>query len=343
MVLSILILWGCEGASSSSSHRFFTPIHLAAAPNPDNPAQAVLYVGNPFTGLTQFAGASPSNSTITVIDLPGGSPRSTPIVTGGILQDFAVSADGKALFVSHLDNTGAGSLVSYSTSGGFTITAQADLPGLPGYAAVSPVGDSLFVVTSDPEFLLVFSTVTFTQEAQIPLSFTPTVLGVSPTGAVLMGNPVSGTVEYYFPSSSLESFTGASLPTTGISLGGRPGGLSFSPDGSLAYATVSSAGKVMALDLIGVQPTSPSVSLGGIPEGIGVALTATSLVFVANENNILYAVDMAAGTVAKPIVLGGGVLREVALSGSRVYVTDSLSSSIDVVDAEKWSFISVIQ
>jgi len=332
---TLLIVMGCESPSSSPPHNLFAPDNLAMAPNPDDPTGQILYAGNPLTGPASVVGTAPSNSTITVIDLPAESPRAAPIVTGGILQDITVSQDGRQLFVTKIDGSG-GLLVSYSTGVWFTETASAPITtGTPGETALSSIGNFIYIVTTNPNGLLKFSSTTFTQEAQVSLSFTPTVLGVSPRGAVLIGNPVSGTIEFFTDTSS--------LPIS-ITVGGIPEGLSFSPDGSAAFVTVSSPPQVVAIDLSGTLSSFFTVSVSGIPKGIATAMTTTSLVFIANANGTFSAVSFSTSSTVMSLSLGG-IPRQVVLSqdGTRAYVSNSLNNSIAVIDTGRFQNINTIQ
>jgi len=334
----LLLIWGCKGSSSSSPSRFFSPDYLAIAPNPEDPTMEIIYAGNPFTGPTQVTGTGPSNSTITLVDLPSEKPRSTPILIGGILQDICASKDGKSLFVTKLDRPNEGFFVAYDSGGGFTELVRMPIEGTPGKIAVSPSGDAVYLLTAGSDAtetgqLLVFSSTTFSQTAQVPLAFTPTVLGVSPTGAILVGNPVSGTIEYFSAP--------ASTPVS-ITIGGRAGGVSFSPDGSVAYATVSSNERVVAIDLLGTLATSSSIFLNGVPEGIAVSLTTGTIVFVANTNGQFSAVNFATEKV-DAILSVAGIPRQIVLSGERAYVSNSISNSIVVIDVEKYKEIKNIR
>jgi DNA-binding beta-propeller fold protein YncE len=158
----------------------------------------------------------------------------------------------------------------------------------------------------------------------VPLAFTPTVIGASPTGAILVGNPVSGTIEYFS--------TVASAPVS-ISIGGRPGGVSFSPDGSLAYATVSSDGMVVSIDIAGTMATISSISLGGVPEGIATSLTTGTIVFVASTSGLFSAVNFVTGEAYAKLIITG-IPRQIVLSGERAYVSNSIRNSINVIDIE---------
>jgi len=333
-----LLFWGCKGSSSSTPSRFFSPDYLAIAPNPEDPAMEIIYAGNPFTGPTQVTGMGPSNGTITLVDLPSERPRSTPILIGGILQDICVSKDGRSLFVTKLDRPDEGFFVAYDAGGGFTELVRMPIEGTPGKIAVSPSGDAIYLLaagsgTSGTGQLLVFSSTTFSQTAQVPLAFTPTVLGVSPTGAILVGNPVSGTIEYFS--------SPASTPVS-IDIGGRAGGMSFSPDGSVAYATVSSKEMVVAIDLAGTMATSSSIILNGVPEGIAVSLTTSTIVFVANTNGQFSAVNFVTGK-ADAILSMTGIPRKIVLSDERAYVSNSINNSIVVFDVEKYKELKEIQ
>jgi len=333
-----LLIWGCKGSSSSTPSRFFSPDYLAIAPNPEDPAGEIIYAGNPFTGPTNLTGTGPSNSTITLVDLPSEKPRSTPILTGGILQDVCASKDGKSLFVTKVDRPNEGVFVAYDAGGGFTELVRMPIDGAPGKIAVSPSGDAIYLLaagsgTSGTGQLLVFSSTTFSQTAQVPLAFTPTVLGVSPTGAILVGNPVSGTIEYFS--------TPASTPVS-IDIGGRAGGMSFSPDGSLAYATVSSNEMVVAIDLVGTLATSSSIILNGVPEGIATSLTTSTIVFVTNTNGQFSAVNFATGKADATLIMTG-IPRQIVLSGERAYVSNSIRNLIVVFDVEKYKQLKEIQ
>lgn len=112
------------------------------------------------------------------------------------------------------------------------------LPSVSSPLALSPDGQTLWVVNPDADSVTPVDVQTLTAGTPVPVGREPWSVAVTPAGTVVVMNRLDGSL------SLLDGHHRTDLP-----IGPEPGGVALSPSGRLAYVTVSSADQVAVVDV----------------------------------------------------------------------------------------------
>lgn len=124
--------------------------------------------------------------------------------------------------------------------------------------ALTPDGRTLWVVNPDADTVTPVDVRTLVAGVPVAVGAEPWAVAVAPGGTVLVLNRAAGSLSFL-----------AAGGRTDLPLGPEPGGLALSPDGRLAYVTLSSAGQVAVVD-VGAKAVLERVAVGPQPWAIAV-------------------------------------------------------------------------
>lgn len=204
------------------------------------------------------------------------------------------------------------------------VIATIDLEDILSSVAVSPDGDSAYVVGVGDNVVSVIDTVTNTVIATVPVGEDPFGVAVRPDGArAYVTNRTDDTV------SVINTVTNTVIAT--IPVGNHSLGVAVRPDGARAYVTNMADDTVSVIDTAN-NTVAATISVGDGPVGVAVSPDGARVYVTNYYADTVAVIDTAANTVIASIPVGNNP-EEVAVGpdGARVYVTN-VDQSVSIID-----------
>jgi YVTN family beta-propeller protein len=176
---------------------------------------------------------------IAIVDLKSGKVVKK-LMTGTDPEEFAVSTDGKRLYVSNED--AATATVLSATDG--KIEAVLNVKEEPEGVAISPDGKHVYVTCETKGEVFVFDTKTHRRVAQIAVGGRPRTVAFLPDGSLaFIPSETTGTV------SVIDTRDHTVARSIKLPTGSRPMGTIVSPDGKTLFVSTGRGGTVCVIDL----------------------------------------------------------------------------------------------
>jgi len=213
-------------------------------------------------------------------------------------ENFAVSHDGKTLYVSNEDASG----ISFVDVAQGKVTQTVRTGDEPEGVTVTPNGKLVYSTSEDEGTLSVIDP----EPGKLLKTFK---VGRRPRNIVFMPDGKRGYVNaendggiVLFDAVKNRKEREISLGKAGVI---KPMGLALSGDASKLYVTTGRAGKVFVVDTATNQPTA-SFDVGKRPWGIALSPDGKTLLTANGPSNDITVVDVATQTVTKKISVPGG-------------------------------------
>jgi PQQ-dependent catabolism-associated beta-propeller protein len=216
--------------------------------------------------------------------LPGGSDP----------EQFALSADGKRMYVANEDAAGV-SIVEVS---GGKVLATVATGEEPEGVTLTPDGKFVYVTSEDEGAVAVIDLSTNKVAKTIKVGRRPRAVAFLPDGSrAFVTNENSGTV------SVLDCARGEAIREIPLEAGMKPMGLAITRNGAALYVSTGRGKKVVAIDTAS-EKVSGAVEVGDRPWGIALS-PDEKLLFTANgPSNDVSVVDVATRQVVRRIKAG---------------------------------------
>ena len=263
-----------------------------------------------------------SSNSVSVIDTATNTVIGSPIAVGTEPLGIALSPNGATAWVAN-HNGDSLSIVDTSTR---VVTATITGSGLssPRQLAFSPSGSEVWVTNSGANQVLVFNATTRAQTHAITTGVSPVPLAFSPDGSrVWVGNSAGNSVTTI--NASTYTTIGSDIPLTGSAAG-----VAVSADSATVWVTTNVAATLTRIDA-GTRTVQGTVNVGAIPYGVVVS-SASGLVWVANFDNQVVAVNPTTMTVVERVAVGTqpGLLA-ISPNQQLLYVPNQASNNVSVV------------
>ena len=239
------------------------------------------------------------------VTLPPGETFAGQLVVGDgadagqetlVLPGCAPIGDRNRLFVNSLDVTAGGvldmqegrNLAQLSAAGTYSDGSVADVTGSVAWSSSNPAvatvsADGLVTGVTPGTTTIAAALGGQTASAAISVAVRPMAYVLSPSGSL----------------SVVDGATDAAVTT--VAVGGLPGSVAVSPDGSRVYVTTA-LGRLDAIEAA-TNTVSSAISVGGVPDAVAVSPDG-SKVYAASASGQLAVVNAAAGTVIAKITIG---------------------------------------
>jgi YVTN family beta-propeller protein len=252
-------------------------------PSPDGRRLYVALSGSPITGPPKLDArgnpvfepekeddADRSADGIGVIDLPQ-KKLLKKLPSGVDPEEFAVSPDGKRLYISNEDVATASILNVESGKVEQIVRVKKEPEGV----ALTPDGKFVYVTCETGGEVLVIDTATKKAVAEIPIGGRPRTVAFLPDGSrAFVPSETAGTVTV------VDTASHRILQVIKLPPGSRPMGTAMAPDGKRLYVSTGRDGTVCVLDPAGGKVLQ-TIQVGKRPWGLGLAPDG-KLLFVAN-------------------------------------------------------------
>jgi YVTN family beta-propeller protein len=213
-------------------------------------------------------------------------------------ENFAVSPDGKTIYVSNEDASG----VSFIDIASGKVTQTIRTGEEPEGVTLTADGKRVFATSEDNGTLSAIDVA----DAKLIKTFK---VGRRPRNIVFLPDGLHGYCNaendgsiVYFDASKYQAVKPISLGKPGEI---KPMGLALSPDGAKLYVTTGRGHMVFVVDTATNKPVG-SFEVGQRPWGIGLTADGKTLITANGPSNDVSIVDAAAQTVTKKIKAGGG-------------------------------------
>jgi YVTN family beta-propeller protein len=193
------------------------------------------------------------------------------INAGSDPEEFAVSRDGKRLYVANED-VGTMSVVNVETGDVDTIVrVQKEPEGV----SITPDGKFVWITCETNGEVVVVSTETHKPVGEIAVGGRPRTVAFSADGSrAYIPSETAGTI------TTVDAKAHKIIATTKLPDRSRPMGTALSPDGSKLFVSTGRAGKVCVLDTASMKLLA-NIEVGQRPWGVGLSPDGSTL-FVAN-------------------------------------------------------------
>ena len=262
-----------------------------------SPDGAILYVavsgsaiGGPNVDETKLPPADHAADGIAVVDTASGALRRV-IEAGSDPESFALSADGKTLFVSNED----ASQVSIVDSNGATPTRHLAVGDQPEGVAIGLGGTRLFVACEGSDRVEIFDLDNLRRIGALTIPGRPRTLLSSADGKTIYASIETAGKLAVIPAS------GDAAPRLIDLAGGddsvRPMGMVEAPDGRTLYVTTGRAGLVLEVDLANGKVVRRIPKVGARPWGIARTRDGDTLITANGPSGDISLIDRATGRV----------------------------------------------
>lgn len=313
--LLLLVVWVCA------------TVQLGSVAWAGTRATAALPAADAVVGSHYAFIANYGSNNVSVIDLAVNEVVAT-IAVGSSPTGVATHPDGSRAYVS---NSGSDT-VSVIDSFTHTVLATVPVGARPIGVAVHPDGSRAYVAHFNAAYLAVIDLDSHARLPDIASSFSGTGLAINPSGSRAYLGINNGSAVQVF-----DLQAGVAITTTTLS--NRSYGVAVNADGSRAYVVQNQAGRVAMLDTSN-NSYSNFFTTGGQP--IGVAVNPANGRVYTTVGSSLVSFDPASFGLSSVAVGNGAHGVSTDASGSRVYVVNSGSGSVSVLDAGSLATIATI-
>jgi YVTN family beta-propeller protein len=296
----------------------------------------VTITGAGFTGATAVAIGGAAATSVVVVSDTSITCR-TPVGTAGLASVTVTTPGGStpantlytysaAPFLippqtfAYIPNEGAGKVSVIDTANN-ALTATISVGTVPFGVAFNPAGTVAYVVNLNSNNVSVINTATRSVTATVPVGTNPTGIAVNPAGTfAYVTNQTSHNV------SIINTATNA---VTSLTVGGRPWGVAFSPDGAKAYVDTG------ALAVIDTATNTVIATVGvGNNSRCVVVHPVASFAYVTNQDsNTVSVINTATNTVSATIPVASAPYGlAIHPAGTFVYVTHFLGTTVSVIN-----------
>ena len=270
-----------------------------------SPDGATLYVavsgspiGGPGVDESKLPPADHRADGIAVIDLASAKVRRV-LPVGTDPETFALSADGRILFVSNEDK---GAVSAVSTDGA-RATIQAHVGEEPEGIAITPDGTRLFVACEASDYVAMLDARTLKTIGTIPIEGRPRGLLMSADGATVYVSVESGGRLALISAADGKLEKQIDLAHGDKTL--KPMGIVEAPGGHV-FVTTGRAGAVLEIDPMAGTIVRRIDSVGARPWGIGITADRKMLVTANGPSDDVSFIDRASGKVIRKVGSGAG-------------------------------------
>ena len=259
-------------------------------------------IGGPGVDESKLPPADRAADGIGVVDLATGAVV-RKYQSGPDPESFAISADGRMLFVSNEDS---GEMTALDLESG-TIKARVKVGDEPEGVTTSPDGTLVFVSCEGANEVVAVDTSNFTIAGRIPTGPRPRSIAFSrdgKTGFVASENSGTLTVFDVTTRKVTKTITFA-RPTAAGAIPPRPMGQQLSPDGLQLFVTLGRARSIAVVDVDGETVSRTIDAVGDRPWGIGISADGRTLYTANGPSGDVSIVDVGKGTTEARVRVGG--------------------------------------
>jgi YVTN family beta-propeller protein len=238
---------------------------------------------------------------IGVVDLASGKVLRT-IKSGQDPESFALSADGKRLFVSN-EETAEMSVVDLGAN---KVIKRVPVGKEPEGVTLRPDGKAVYVTCEENNEIVAIDTKSWKVLAHIETGPRPRSITFTLDGArafVATENAASLTLIDAVANKATGSL--AIVSKSGKVIPPRPMGAVLSPDGKTLYVSNGRGGSIAVIDVAKAELVRMIEDVGPRPWGIGVSADGSKLYTANGPSNDVSVIDVATGKVTKRIKAGG--------------------------------------
>jgi YVTN family beta-propeller protein len=259
-------------------------------------------IGGPGVDESKLPPADRAADGIGVVDLATGAVV-RKYQSGPDPESFAISSDGRMLFVSNEDS---GEMTALDLESG-TIKARVKVGDEPEGVTTSPDGALVFVSCEGTNEVVAVDTKTLTIAGRIPTGPRPRSIAFSrdgKTGFVASENSGSLTV-FDVPTRKVTKTIAFAKPTGAGAIPPRPMGQQLSPDGLQLFVTLGRARSIGVVDVEGAVVSRTIDGVGDRPWGIGISADGRTLYTANGPSGDVSIVDVGKGTTEARVPVGG--------------------------------------
>jgi YVTN family beta-propeller protein len=223
--------------------------------------------------------------------------------SGSDPESFAISLDGKMIFVSNEDT---GEMTALDLESG-EIKAKVKVGEEPEGVTTGPDGRVVFVSCEGSNEVVAIDTTTFKVVGHIPTGPRPRSIAFSKDGAIgFVASENSGTLTVFDTKTrKVRKTITLPRPTEPGAIPPRPMGLQMSPDGASLYVSLGRAKSVAVIDVATQAYKSTMTDVGARPWGIGLSADGTKLYTANGPSGDIAIVDVASGKTEAKVATGG--------------------------------------
>jgi YVTN family beta-propeller protein len=212
-------------------------------------------------------------------------------------ENFAVSHDGKTLYVSNEDASG----ISFVDIASGKVTHTIRTGDEPEGVALTPDGKRVYSTSEDEGTLSVIDPATAKLITSFKIGRRPRNIVFLPDGKSGYANAENDGAIVLFDAVKNEKVKPIPLGTPGQI---KPMGLAISADGSKLYVTTGRGGRLFAVDT-GANQVSGSVAVGKRPWGVGLSPDGTAVITANGPSNDISIVDASSLSLKKKVSVPG--------------------------------------
>ena len=223
--------------------------------------------------------------------------------SGSDPESFAISLDGKTIFVSNEDS---GEMTALDLESG-DIKAKVKVGEEPEGVTTGPDGKVVFVSCEGSNEVVAIDTTTFKVVGRVKTGPRPRSIAFSRDGATgFVASENSGTLTVFDAKTrKVKKTIILPRPAEQGAIPPRPMGLQVSPDGATLYVSLGRAKSVAVIDVAKQEYRSTMTDVGARPWGIGIGADGTKLYTANGPSGDISIVDVATGRTEAKVATGG--------------------------------------
>jgi YVTN family beta-propeller protein len=217
-------------------------------------------------------------------------------------ESFAVSTDGKTLFVSNEDEAALSVLDLQSG----TVKQQVKIGEEPEGVTVRPDGKEVYVTSEGEGIVAAVDTATLQVNARVTTGPRPRSIAFTTDGATgFVTNENAGTLTVFDGRTHAVKTTIALPKIEGAPTAPRPMGQVVSPDGRRLYVSLGRAKAIAIVDTAALAVVGTITDVGARPWGIGISADGRTLYTANGPSGDVSVVDIGTAKVTARIKVGG--------------------------------------
>jgi YVTN family beta-propeller protein len=223
--------------------------------------------------------------------------------SGSDPESFAMSLDGKMIFVSNEDS---GEMTALDLESG-DIKARVKVGEEPEGVTTGPDGKVVFVSCEGSNEVVAIDTRTFKVVGRVATGPRPRSIAFSRDGAIgFVASENAGTLTAFDARTrKVKKTIALPRPSEQGAIPPRPMGLQVSPDGSRLYVSLGRAKGIAVIDIATQEYKSTIADVGTRPWGIGISTDGTKLYTANGPSGDISIVDVATGKTEARVATGG--------------------------------------